>query len=277
MKKYLFPIALATPLALAACGQSEPTPEELFTNEAEQGFAPQETVEAPPELTEVAEGDTINITCYAERPCDSDLTLESVTMSDECVQHVDDYGMGAELYQGETYLQIEGIYELHSSAGGWSMLDDPQIINADGFTESVGMAINCHEQGEYQMWLDTLDVGQKAKHFGVWVVPEGATHALLGDAKIELPETDDKSEIILPDVWGDMPENTRASVPRDQVQESSYEEPAFDESEYEDSAPAYLTRSPEESQQQAEGQQWWSDCMATNTAEYCRATDPYQQ
>ena len=46
---------------------------------------------------------------------------------------------------------------------------------------------------------------------------------------------------------------------------------------YPEPAPAYLTRTPEESQQQAEGQQWWSDCMATNAAEYCRATDPYQQ
>lgn len=47
---------------------------------------------------------------------------------------------------------------------------------------------------------------------------------------------------------------------------------------YEDpQLPAYLTRTPEESRQQAEGQGWWSDCMATNTAEYCRATDPYQQ
>lgn len=47
---------------------------------------------------------------------------------------------------------------------------------------------------------------------------------------------------------------------------------------YEDpQLPAYLTRTPEESRQQAEGQGWWSNCMATNTAEYCRATDPYQQ
>ena len=46
---------------------------------------------------------------------------------------------------------------------------------------------------------------------------------------------------------------------------------------YPEPAPAYLTRTPEESRQQAEGQGWWSDCMATNTAEYCRATDPYQQ
>ena len=47
---------------------------------------------------------------------------------------------------------------------------------------------------------------------------------------------------------------------------------------YEDpQLPAYLTRTPEESRQQAEGQGWWSNCMATNTAEHCRATDPYQQ
>ena len=46
---------------------------------------------------------------------------------------------------------------------------------------------------------------------------------------------------------------------------------------YPEPAPAYLTRTPEESRQQAEGQGWWSNCMATNTAEYCRATDPYQQ
>ena len=46
---------------------------------------------------------------------------------------------------------------------------------------------------------------------------------------------------------------------------------------YPEPAPAYLTRTPAESRQQAEGQGWWSNCMATNTAEYCRATDPYQQ
>lgn len=45
---------------------------------------------------------------------------------------------------------------------------------------------------------------------------------------------------------------------------------------YEDpQLPAYLTRTPEESRQQAEGQGWWNDCMASNSLEYCSANDPY--
>lgn len=214
MKKRLAPIVLAVPLLIAGCGaaEPEPTPEEIFLSEMEAAFDPPEGVEANSDLTEISEGGTFHLDCYSHLPCDGDFTIETITMSDECAQRVEDYGLGPELEEGQTYLQVDGIFELHTAANGWTMLDDPQVINADGFTENVKMAINCHEDGEYQLWSSTLDAGQKAKHFGVWIVPEGATHALIEDVKITLPKVDDKPEVVLPDAWGNMP-TTSAPAP----------------------------------------------------------------
>nr|WP_286981385.1 hypothetical protein [Corynebacterium sp. UBA5992] len=200
MKK-LTPLFLALPLLLAACGSNEPTPEEIQSSEAQaildsinEDF-PSEGVTPNPELVQVKSGDSITLSCYNHQPCDGTLALESVTMSDRCEGRVDSYGMGPELEEGQTYLQVKALFDLKSSAIGWSMLDDPQIIDKEGLTQSVGMAINCHENGEYQLWSSTLDAGQKAKHFGVWIVPEDAEYALLEGAKLELPKADSGTEI----------------------------------------------------------------------------------
>lgn len=200
MKKTLTAALAGLALTLTACGQSEEekaqASQEAMLSEFEQKVAPPEGVTPEPTTVEISEGDVLPITCYSHLPCDGSFTVESVTMSDACEGRVEDYGMGTELEEGQTYLQISGVFELPSAANGWSMLDDPQIINSEGFTENTGMATNCQEDGEYQSWSSTLDVGQKSKNFGAWIVPEDAEVALFPDGRINLPDTDDATEII---------------------------------------------------------------------------------
>ena len=199
--KRLLSILAVLPLTLAACS-SEPTPEEAeasrvetMLSEAQEKLDPSEGAKPKDDLQNVKVGDSIHLTCYSHNPCDGELKIESVTLSDKCEGTVDSYGSGPELEGGKTYLQIKADYSLKNLDGGWSMLNDPQIVNADGYTQNVEMSINCHEPDGYELWSATLDEGQKAKHFGVWIVPEDSAQALLEGAKIELPKVDDAAEI----------------------------------------------------------------------------------
>ena len=49
------------------------------------------------------------------------------------------------------------------------------------------------------------------------------------------------------------------------------------DSEYDPSIPAYMTRSAEVEQMRAENQQWWVNCQAEHSAEFCLANDPWAQ
>lgn len=200
MKRKLAATTAALALTLTACGQTEEeqaqASQEAMLSELQQQIDPPEGVEPEPTTAEISEGDDLPITCYSHLPCDGSFTIESVTMSDACEGRVDDYGMGAELEEGQTYLQISGVFELRSADNGWTMLDDPQIVNAEGFTENIGMSTNCREDGEYQSWSNTLDEGQKSRNFGAWIVPDDAEFALFRNAQLTLPETDDAAEIV---------------------------------------------------------------------------------
>ena len=48
-------------------------------------------------------------------------------------------------------------------------------------------------------------------------------------------------------------------------------------SDYDPSIPAYMTRSAEVEQMRAENQQWWVNCQAEHSAEFCLANDPWSQ
>lgn len=49
------------------------------------------------------------------------------------------------------------------------------------------------------------------------------------------------------------------------------------DSDYDPSIPAYMTRSAEVEQMRAENQQWWVNCQAEHSAEFCLANDPWAQ
>lgn len=191
MKKSLF-VAVLLPLALAACKNDETnqvSAPEQSTDMSAQSTSQQETP------NKVKEGDSIDLNCDGTTECGSKFTIDSIKFSDQCQGPVDSYGSGTEIPEGKTYLQITGQFEVNSTSDMWKMLDDPQIINGEDFTESPDMSINCHEPDGYELWSTPVDPGQKSKMFGIWIVPEDAKEALLGNARIQLPEVDDAVEI----------------------------------------------------------------------------------
>lgn len=202
MKRLLLTLStFVLALGVTACSpdsdtaSSSPDPETMLS-EFESAVAPSEGNEPGGDVHEIKIGEPINFDCYSHLPCDASFTPEDVTMSDACLGRVDDYGSGPELVDGKTYLQVSGVFEVRTAENGWTMLHDPQIINSEGFTETPDMAINCHEGDGYELWSSTLDEGQKAKHFGVWIVPENAEYMLFENTKMMLPKIDDAGEII---------------------------------------------------------------------------------
>lgn len=143
-----------------------------------------------------------------------------MVMSDECKQGYDDYGFGVpELEEGQTYLQIEGEFELRTGENGWTMLEDPSIIDGEGFTQLPSSAVYCREEADYEMWSTTLDVGQKSRNYGAWIVPEDATHMLIHDVKIELPENDEATELAVENV-------TSSTFVEEALEEATFPSPA---------------------------------------------------
>lgn len=202
MKRLLLTLStLILALGVTACSpdggtaSSSPDPEAMLS-EFESAVAPPEGVEPAGGVDEIKVGEPINFDCYSHLPCDAYFTPEDVTMSDACIGRADDYGSGPELVDGKTYLQVSGIFEVRTADNGWTMLHDPQIIGSEGFTETPEMAINCHEGDGYESWSNTLDEGQKAKHFGVWIVPEDAEYMLLENTKMKLPKVEEAGEIV---------------------------------------------------------------------------------
>lgn len=78
----------------------------------------------------------------------------------------------------------------------------------------------------------------------------------LDEQRAEAPYQCPQSDYWVPDLWYCDNQSVPWSIPPPS----------------ETQTPAYLLPdSPEETA----GRQWWSDCMAVNTAEYCRSVDPY--
>lgn len=194
----LFTALLA--INLVSCGSDTSEPESptvdpaQLMREIDEAF-PSDGAKADNEMREADLAAPIKLHCYSHNPCDATYTPEKWVMSDTCHGRVDSYGMGPELKDGQTYLQTNGVFEVESANNGWTMMHDPYLITKDGFTETVAMAVNCHPSGSDQLWSSTVDSGQKARLFGVWIVPESAEYIVLGGVKMRAPDTDAGSEI----------------------------------------------------------------------------------
>lgn len=134
-------------------------------------------------------GDTLTTECMSTNPCAASFTITDITASGTCVGRFDNYDDGIDqLDDGKMYVSMTGEFEVASSNNGWTMMHDPKAIDGDGFTISAAKALYCHADEPHSDWSDTVDVGQKARLFGAWVVPDDATHLLLMDHQVEIPE-----------------------------------------------------------------------------------------
>lgn len=160
MRKRLFPIVLAIPLILAACGQEDepvatPTPTAVET-----------TSEAPSGPVEVELGETINLTQDANGARDIDLTINDITVSDQC--HTGLNGHTDEPEEDGYYVRMTGEMNVKQSQTNFNFSELAlTALGSDGYTIEVTPAFACNHPYEdmdgYQWFEDPIDQGQKAR------------------------------------------------------------------------------------------------------------------
>lgn len=174
MKKYFFPIVLAVPLALTACSGTtteEPTPEPSST-------AAETTSEAPTGPVEVELGKTINLTQDANGARDIALTIDDITISDQC--HTGLNGHTDEPEDGGYYIRMIGEMDVKQSQTNFSFSETSlTALDEENFTIEVTPAFACNPEYDdmegFQGFDNPIDEGQKARgvlEFWVADVPE---------------------------------------------------------------------------------------------------------
>lgn len=192
MKK-LAALAAASVLWIGLAGCNTSSPEEAFVSEMSEALEP--PTGAPPTEQATAELNTpIAVTCYSHLPCDGEVKVTELSVGGECRYGFDDYGdpnYGV-LEEEQTVLQAWGEFSLATAANGWTMLDDPQVVDEEGFTQNASWSSYCEDAPtDYEDWSQTVDTGQKIRVYGSWVIPEGASEMLLHDTRIELPKAEE--------------------------------------------------------------------------------------
>lgn len=239
MKRHLITGTVAVlALAAGACSSTNTTalPSPHNTSEASDTNLPTAEV-----------GDTLATECMSTNPCSASFTITDITASDTCVGRFDNYGDGIDqLDEGKMYVSMAGEFEVDYSNNGWTMMHDPKFIDGEGFT-ITGSSGFCHSDEPYSSWSTTVDEGQKARVFGAWIVPDDATHLLLMDHQIDIPEVEDAAPSPEPTVPATSAEVPAPPTPKDApASEPTVEAPAA-------SPPVGFTGAPNGAPQPLEG------------------------
>lgn len=144
-------------------------------------------------LPEASVGEPFSVVCHHSRPCAATMTITRLTVGEPCEFGVNTY-FGTEFQEtlkkkpGESYLQIHAEFDLSSAPGGWMTIDEPEVVNAEGFTQTPGPNVECLDStADEGNWNTTIDNGQKKRLYATWVIPDGATAINLEDHQIALP------------------------------------------------------------------------------------------
>lgn len=182
MKKTIAGItALLTAVTLTACSNSE-EPEATPVNEVADDAVAADTHQDSNENEATKKvGEEIQL---APEGAESDvlLTVTDIKLGGECEYGTNDYGgeddpdfgkvpEGKQLLQVWTDIDAKNI--LTEVGNDWLMLQDPNIVDGDGYTQMTEMDVDCRQADDgHQMWSDTFNSGEKKKLYGSFIVPE---------------------------------------------------------------------------------------------------------
>lgn len=174
MKKYLPAIILTVPLVLTACGN---------TDQAEPQSAPETTAvettsAAPNSPVKIKLGDTINLVQGANGTRDIDVTVNEISISDQC--HTGLNGHTDEPEKPGYYVRMIGEMHVKQSPNNFSFSDTSlTALDADDYTLTIAPASACNYETDdldgHQSFDDPIDEGQKARgalEFWVSGMPE---------------------------------------------------------------------------------------------------------
>ena len=161
--------------------QQPPTSEEVTT-----GQAPPENgkINAPANIATLPGNEVL-------------LTLTDITVGEECRYGTNDYGGDSDpefgkLKEGQQYLQVWADVEVVAldnpqTTSDWIMLEDPDIIDAEGYTPSVGMSTDCRSSDEgHESWSSTVDLGDKMRVYEAFVIPDAVQKVRIHDIPFEV-------------------------------------------------------------------------------------------
>ena len=305
MKKTITAGLAALALTLTACSENDGTTGTPDTTAATTEATEETTVEQATEPDTIAIGETVEGICTGAEPCDMNITITSMELSDSCTPW-DDMWANETHEDDELLLDVEAEvevidaeYDLTSMSAG-----TPKILGADGFTTTAHEAYYC-DNGPRESWGTVIDEGEKRRVARIFQVPEGAEYFELGGQQWEIPRMGGSG--------GTVESTTTVATSAAQQETNSSPAPAFDSEEWVYAPYGHdeygLPHVPDHAtdfercsmlagmectdqmmsewqaindyaatqQDRNAGQSWWGECIAENTAEYCRANDPWQQ
>ncbi|GAB2515618.1 hypothetical protein CATRI_10595 [Corynebacterium atrinae] len=179
-------------LALTACSNSEDTATGTITQQ------PPASEEVTTEAAAPQNGEVGNPISIATLPGnDVTLTITEITVGEECRYGTNDYGGESDLEfgklaPGQQYLQIWADVEVTAldnpqTTNDWIMLRDPDIIDAEGYTQSVEMSVDCRSSDEgHESWSSTVDLGDKMRVYEAFVIPGAVQKVRVHDIPFEI-------------------------------------------------------------------------------------------
>lgn len=174
--------ALASFLLLAgltACSDEEPPATTTPT-------PPSPATHTSTEPKEFKIGDTINVGANGDV---INLTITAAQLGGDCKYGTVDYVEPTSDADGQLvqlWAEIEAETLTHNS---WTMVDDPEVITKDGFTESASPASECAPSTDgHSSWSDTVDLGEKIRVYGSFRAPNGFKQIKLDGNRITREE-----------------------------------------------------------------------------------------
>ncbi|WP_411701912.1 hypothetical protein ACLI1R_000650 [Corynebacterium sp. LaCa97] len=125
----------------------------------------------------------------------NDVTLKvtDITLGEECRYGTYDYGDEPHDLDGNQYLQVtaevDAKHVLTDAGGDWITLNDPDILDKDGFTQTTGPAMDCQNADDgHEMWSTTIHSGEKKRIYGAFEVPQGVEKVSIEDYTFDVKD-----------------------------------------------------------------------------------------
>lgn len=137
-------------------------------------------------------GDTINVGANGDV---INLTITAAQLGGECKYGTVDYVEPTTDADGQLvqlWAEIEAETLTHNS---WTMVDDPEVITKDGFTETISSASECAASTDgHGSWSDTVDLGEKIRIYGSFRAPDEFKEIKFGGNRITREELEKASD-----------------------------------------------------------------------------------
>lgn len=183
MKHKLGILVTVTALVLAGCSSGE----DAASTITPAAPAPEETAQqAPSEKAKL--GEPINVSTTGNEVM---LTITDISIGEECRHGLYEGSefdpQAGEIPEGKQLLQVSGELDVVKKSNGPGMMDDPTIVDSEGFTQNPEMYIDCEfDSAGYDIWYTPASEGEKRRIYGAYLIPTGAKQVEVGGVTFDV-------------------------------------------------------------------------------------------